>query len=312
MTAGLELLAARELLPFAAAVRAGAEAVMTAHVRVPALDGDRPASTSRAVTRLRQDLGFDGVVVTDAIDMAGVSGPADHGSVAAAAVAALQAGADLVCLGANWDRPRVHEVVDAIETAVQDGHLPRARLSEAARRVAWLGETCRRRRVVAGSGSTTTVEPATDGPSAHAMQAARAGLRAEGTLPTVTGAVVLRLLDEANAAVGEVAWGLQHDLAALAPGVVGTDTLPTDDPGDLLAGAADRPLVLVARDTHRSAAVRGWLDQVLAVRPDAVLVDLGWPSPRTQRPPRGALVQAHGAGSVSTRAVAELLAGDAR
>ena len=67
----------RELAPFRAAVAAGVAAVMPGHLRVPALD-DAPASVSRRVLvdLLRGSLGFDGVVVTDALDMGGIGGPA--------------------------------------------------------------------------------------------------------------------------------------------------------------------------------------------------------------------------------------------
>ncbi|WP_340294311.1 glycoside hydrolase family 3 N-terminal domain-containing protein, partial [Aquipuribacter hungaricus] len=149
-----DVLRLRELVPFAAAVAAGAEAVMTAHVLVPALDPHGPASTSAAVTALlRDELGFDGVLVTDALDMAGVSGPQAHGSVEAAAVASLVAGADLLCLGADWDRDRVHAVVDAVVDAVRDERLTRERLEEAAGRVRRLGERCASRRSAAAVGT---------------------------------------------------------------------------------------------------------------------------------------------------------------
>ena len=92
-----DLLAGRELVPFAAAVKAGACAVMTSHLVVTAWDPDLPTTLSRtAVDRLRDDLGFGGVVVSDALDMAGAS--ADRG-IPEAAVLALVAGCDLLCLG---------------------------------------------------------------------------------------------------------------------------------------------------------------------------------------------------------------------
>jgi beta-N-acetylhexosaminidase len=91
---GLDVLLARELVPFAAAVRAGTLAVMTSHVLLPALDADRPATLSPAVLGLlRGELGFDGLLVSDAVDMAGAS--AGRGEPAAA-VLALAAGCDLV------------------------------------------------------------------------------------------------------------------------------------------------------------------------------------------------------------------------
>ncbi|MBC8994413.1 dihydropteroate synthase [Micromonospora chalcea] len=86
----------RDLPPFAAVVDAGVRAVMTAHIRVPALTGDGPATFSRAVLHdlLRVEYGFTGAVVTDALEMKGAVLAA--GGVGTGAVRALAAGADLL------------------------------------------------------------------------------------------------------------------------------------------------------------------------------------------------------------------------
>jgi beta-N-acetylhexosaminidase len=303
--ADADLLRARELVPFAAAVAAGAEAVMTAHVRVPALDPDRPASTSAAVTRrLREELGFDGVVVTDALDMVGVSGAQAHGSVEAAAVASLLAGADLLCLGADWNEERVHSVVDAVVASVSDGVLPVARLEEAAGRVRRLGRRCagrRRGRPVDGAAGDLT------GAEQRVADAAAAAVTVTGTVPPLAGAVVIRLVEHANAAVGAVPWGLADAMSAATDDVEAVDADPAEPADDALARAEGRPLVVVARDTHRSPDVRRWLDEAVRTRPDTVLVDLGWPAITTPVPPAGALVRALGASPASARAAVDRL-----
>ena len=101
--APLALLRQRDLPPFAAVVAAGARAVMTAHIRVPALTGTDPATFSRAVLvdLLRAEYGFTGTVITDALEMKGAAVAA--GGVGPAAVRALAAGADLLCIGAKVD-----------------------------------------------------------------------------------------------------------------------------------------------------------------------------------------------------------------
>ncbi len=87
-----------ELAPFRAAVAAGVQAVMTGHLLVPALDPDLPATLSARILGglLREEMGFDGVVVTDAVEMGAV---ADRYGFAGAAVRALAAGADAICVG---------------------------------------------------------------------------------------------------------------------------------------------------------------------------------------------------------------------
>jgi beta-N-acetylhexosaminidase len=120
-------LASRDLVPFSAAVDAGVPAVMVAHLDVAALDPGVPSSLSAAAYQLlREDLGFGGVAMTDALDM----GAVPEGAPGEAAVRALSAGADLLLM------PRdTGAAVTAIVAAVQDGRVPLARLREAATRV---------------------------------------------------------------------------------------------------------------------------------------------------------------------------------
>ena len=89
-----------ELPPFRQAIAAGVASVMTAHLQLPALDGERPATLSEAVltTLLRSDLGFAGLVVTDALVMDAIT---RHYGAAEAAVLAFEAGADLILMPAD-------------------------------------------------------------------------------------------------------------------------------------------------------------------------------------------------------------------
>jgi beta-glucosidase len=117
-----------ELPPFRAAIAAGVASVMTAHLLLPELDRERPATLSAAVLTglLRHDLGFEGLVVTDALVMEAIT--AHHGA-GEAAVLALEAGADLVLMPADADA-----AIAAIVAAVQQGRLGRERLEASAER----------------------------------------------------------------------------------------------------------------------------------------------------------------------------------
>ena len=121
-------LAAVELPPFAACIAAGIDAVMTAHLVLPALDQQRPATLSKAVLTdlLRGELGFDGLVVTDALVMEAIS---RHYGAGEAAVLALEAGADLVLMPAD-----ARAALTAISAAVASGRLSRAQLEASADR----------------------------------------------------------------------------------------------------------------------------------------------------------------------------------
>lgn len=127
--ASVDALRDRDLVPFARASDAGAPAIMTAHIEVTDIDPGTPATLSSAVLDglLRAELGFDGLVVTDALNMAGIT---DGYGVGDAAVQALAAGSDLLLMPAD-----VGAAQDAIVDAVNTDELPEQRLTEAATRV---------------------------------------------------------------------------------------------------------------------------------------------------------------------------------
>ncbi|MDP4881477.1 MAG: glycosyl hydrolase family 3, partial [Cyanobium sp. MAG_137] len=112
-----ERLAAIELPPFQEAIAAGVASVMTAHLMLPELDQERPATLSKPVLTglLRQQLGFAGLIVTDALVMDAITGRYGAGE---AAVLALEAGADLVLMPADADA-----AIAAIAEAVASGRL---------------------------------------------------------------------------------------------------------------------------------------------------------------------------------------------
>ncbi|GLU48015.1 glycoside hydrolase family 3 N-terminal domain-containing protein [Nocardiopsis ansamitocini] len=134
----------RELGPFAEAIRAGVRTVMVGHIRVPVLD-EAPASVApRAYALLRKELGFTGAAVTDALDMRGLSrytgATTVEEAVGAGAVAALAAGADLLCLGNPVRDPIGGEAVfsaarDRLLAGIADGSVHPDRLAEAAARM---------------------------------------------------------------------------------------------------------------------------------------------------------------------------------
>ncbi len=128
-----DVLEVRELEPFRAAVAAGVACVMTSHVVVTAIDPDRPSTFSPTMLGgvLRGRLGFDGVIVSDALDMAGAS--AETG-IPEAAVRALGAGCDLLCTGSETTEEDYLDIVDTVVAAVESGRLSRTRESPTRRR----------------------------------------------------------------------------------------------------------------------------------------------------------------------------------
>ncbi|WP_275003150.1 glycoside hydrolase family 3 N-terminal domain-containing protein [Promicromonospora iranensis] len=156
----LDVVRARDLLPFARALRpegrdAGQsvlDAVMTAHVLFPAL-GPAPASVEPAATRLLRELGHTGPIITDALDMGALRQLT--GSVGEAAVRAVEAGADLLCLG--LDPALYTESYDALSRAVATGRLTVERLEESRTRTQALVAAVRVRRSAAGAATSVDV-----------------------------------------------------------------------------------------------------------------------------------------------------------
>jgi len=262
----IELLRERDLAPFAAAIKAGTQAVMTAHIRVPVLTGDLPATLSRAAMfdLLRREMGFTGVVVTDALEMNGVAGPA--GGTAKAAARALAAGNDLLCLGSRVDAELVEESVAEILAGVEAGWLPLSRVEEAAERVAGLATW---------TAAARAAQPAEDGIGYPAAQRA---VKVEGSLAGLGVPLIVQVLEseaEVNIAVGPgVPWGL-------GPHINGTEQVhiasQSASPAALRAAAGTRPIVVVGRNLHRLPGAAGLIEELAASHP-VVAVEMGWPS----------------------------------
>ena len=120
-----------DLPPFEAAIEAGVPMVMVGHLVYPAIDPHNPASLSRdAIGMLRKDIGFDGVVVTDDLAMAGAKG---GDSPAEAALQAVRAGADLVVVSSPPQQQV--EAYDAVVAAVESGEIPRSRIENSVGRL---------------------------------------------------------------------------------------------------------------------------------------------------------------------------------
>ena len=120
-----------ELKPFQAAIDAGIGGIMTAHITVPALNGGNamPATLSRPVLTglLRGEMGFDGLIFTDAMDMAAISGRLGTGE---AATRAVEAGADVILMPAS-----VETAIQGIVDAVRTGRIPESRIDESVLRL---------------------------------------------------------------------------------------------------------------------------------------------------------------------------------
>jgi beta-N-acetylhexosaminidase len=275
ITVDAALLASRELVPFRAAVEAGTLGVMTSHILLPAIDPELPATLSASVLRLlRDDLGFTGAIVSDALDMAGAS---KGRGIPEAAVLALAAGVDLMCIGTDNTAAQLAGIVDHVLDAVRTGRLSEDRVREAAERVAALSAG------VATLRATAQLEPSwslsvTKGPPPLSSR----GFWLREPIPALTAPVFLKLDSVANIAAGEdTVWGvglhLAGELEAHLPGATCVTAATLADVDAVLVAHPDRPLVVQGRDLGRVVFLARASMLVKDRRPDAVLVELGWP-----------------------------------
>jgi beta-glucosidase-like glycosyl hydrolase/CubicO group peptidase (beta-lactamase class C family) len=328
--AGLE---SRELVPFQRAVDEGVDAIMTAHVALPEMLGPEapPATLSPRILTglLRESMGFQGLVITDALRMAAI---ADSFGVAEAAVLALEAGSDILL------NPReVTATLDAVEAAVSSGRISEERVRASARRVLTLKARAmlhRERFVdleavddVVGSGAHLAVA---DSIAERSLVLLRDPAGLVGAFPT-PGAdlgdaptppyriVSITVAEERDLVAGRAFEALLrqagHEVTGLRLGPDGDDRDVEGLPG--LLADADAVLVGLYLPTRAgtgraalSAPVRTVLRQASRTRPTMVLL-LGSPYVTAAVPQEASVLLAWGGREVSQRAAARALLGEA-
>jgi beta-N-acetylhexosaminidase len=302
--ADMATLRARELVPFAAGLRAGARAVMLGHILVPALDADRPASLSpKAIELLREEFGFDGAVVTDCLQMDAVAN--EIGTVSAA-VLAMRAGADVLTISHDLSVARAAR--DAIVAAAERGELDRRRLEAAA--VAALALRCERPAVVGHA----------DLPAVAAEIARRAItlVRGDPVLPSYRAVNVISF--EGNLGDGvaaEVELGASLHLALRRRRFQAESLRVASNPDDemienlvtLIDAQATRSLVILMRRAYLRPQQAKAIERLLDRARDAVLISAAEPFDAAHFSAARNVLCAYGDDEATLEALAEVLAG---
>jgi len=295
------------LPPFRAAIDTGVHAVMVGHLLLPEIEPEVPSSLSRAVTTglLRDELGFSGLITTDALEMRAV---ADLYGLERAVVLAVGAGADLVCTGQAGNDELVGRLRSALVDAVERGELAQERLAEAAGRVARFAAQSR-----AEMAETGECAEADGGIGfAAARRALRVTIRDAGALPLRAAPHpaphVVAFTTSGPAGLGSIAeTSLGAELAAVLPGTTRAALGECADAAleRIVADAAGRPLVLAVRSAHRHPWMLAALDRILSRRPDSIVAEMGLPG--TTEALGAAYLVAHGASRACAAAVAGAL-----
>ncbi len=305
-----------ELVPFRAAIAAGVEGIMSAHIALPAIGKDNAPATLRAdviTALLRDTLGFKGVAYTDALSMEGIGGGY---TVEKSAVAAVKAGADVLLKPTD-----IRRAIDAVVAAVESGEIPEARIDASVRRLLEM-----KLRVGVIQHPFVSLETLRDtvGAAAHRALAAEIAERAitlvrdRGDLVPLargTPTLILTYAPEQDIAAGRTFSAVLR--GALGPGTrvqrVGART-PRSELDSLGAG-----MQRVVFSTHGrtiegegklaiAPQVSAWLDSVAAVRP-VVMISHGNPYVIRQFRNVGTYAMAFGTGAVMENASALAVAG---
>lgn len=290
------------LPPFEAAIQAGVHAVMTAHLVVPAW-GEEPATLNPRILGRLRSAGFDGVIVTDALDMAAIRETVGLGQ---GAVAALAAGADLLCVGnptnrgaemaADQDERDYFMVRDAIVDALQTGTLDRQRVAEAARRVERMATSIRSRK--------RTIEEPFDG-----ADVVRRAVTVRGRFVAIPDAPtpVLDVRRRSTLAVdGDVNYAA--DVLATGGAILRVDVMRTGahEVVSVLNSLRKGPVVVLVDQFDDQSAQRALTTQVADMLPEVVVVNVGLPAESFSAAP---VIDVRGSGLTGIQQARRLLTG---
>lgn len=303
----IEEVAAVELAPFRATIAAGADVIMSAHIVFSGYD-DQPATLSHRLLTglLRDELGFTGVITTDALEMQAIT---KTQPIEDAVVASIRAGADLAMVALPTADPLTltRHLVDA----VGNGSLDAGRLAEAAGRV----------RALAAALAARPRQPGLDGAP---IREVAARVVAGQTFPALGGSpYVVDLTQGLHPAWNPYFSGLPEVFRRVAPGADGVvlrgrhradgeSAVDAEALTGAIAAAAGRPLVVAVQDAVRTPWMRDALAQLLAGREDAFVLCTGIPEDRALVPGGVASATTSGRNVIVLAAVAEALTRDGR
>lgn len=310
-----------ELIPFKAAIAANVDSIMTAHIAVTKLDGKTPATLSHVVLTdlLRTELGFKGLIVTDALEMGGITNSYSSGD---AAVRAVKAGADMILLP-----PDTEAAIRAVVKAVEANEIPHARINASVERIlnakAWLGlnkdplvDLEEIDKIFADEGNQRKAQEIADR-SITVVKNDEQALPINPKRPQRLLSVVVS--DERDPDIGSLFQRQIRERTKSVTKVIADQRTCSDEMSDALKKAAESDLVLCSvfsrwRDRKGTVAVphkqARFVEQLLQLGKPIVLISFGSPYILSQFPQAKTYVCAYGLHDVSQRAAAKAIFGE--
>jgi beta-N-acetylhexosaminidase len=270
--------------PFKNAIAFGVSAVMIGHLIAECLDPNLPASLSSKILRdyLRSELGFKGLIVTDALDMGALGGPT---KIHESALNALAAGADLLCFSGMGDQSQfVVNSFEWIQSALNRGEISEESLIESSERI---GE------IRARNLKSTKVEQNID------YKELMSGFEVLGDVELSSSAInLVEIGTKPTIAAGDVSWGIHRELRSVG---INCEIHASD-----AENLASKKLVVAFRDAYRDGPLLATLNRLNQRFPDAIFIDMGWPTREFE--PRN-LIRAYGSSAIVSQAVAARIKG---
>lgn len=306
-----------EFVPFRAAIEAGVDAIMTAHVTFPAIEPQPgvPATLSKRVLTdlLRQELAFDGLIITDAMEMGAIT---TNFGLGEAAVRAVQAGADIVLVAwpPDWRQPI--RVVDALVAAVREGVISEDRIDASVRRILATKER------IAGAGSRSLSRAQRQEAERVSRQAAEAAITmvrdSQTRLPLAADAGRVLVVGPTLANKQEPARLLTEALRSKIPKIDDlTIALNPDKTARTQVVAKSLEYTDVILITHQAWAKAGanqvaLVEELVAAGCEPIVVSVREPYDLLRFPSIGTFIASYSANTESMKAVADVITGQLR
>jgi len=270
--------------PFRKAIARGVSAVMVGHLVVDELDAYKPASLSSKAQReyLRRFLGFNGLIVTDALDMGALGGvPRIHES----ALQALLAGSNLLCFSGLGDQSQIVEASFVrIKDALKSGEITSDYLAGIASPVRDFNS-----KILVSAEEKSEVD----------FDNLALGMHKSGSVNIKSPDInLIEIGTKPTIAAGDVSWGIHRELRAAG---VKFEIHASDSESAL---KSEKQLVVAFRDAYRDSQLLATLQNLQKRKPDAIFIDMGWPT--LEFNPKN-LIRSYGSSAVVSRVVVSIM-----